>query len=112
MKKFFSDKFNIALVALASASMLFLIISSWVEFFIPLDLFLFGVTCIFVSILLIRKLNRAKRNSAVDFIDEEDEGKRRRQMFFEREGRTNTIITIACFIIFGIVLIYMAIDML
>lgn len=112
MKKFFSDKFNIVLVALASASILFLVISSWVEFFIPLDLVLFGVTCIYIGILLIRRVNRAKKNSVVDFMDDEDEGKKRRQMFFEKEGRANTFITIGCLFIIGAILIYMAIEML
>lgn len=112
MKRFFSNKFNIALVSLLGASAVTLLISSWVDFFIPISLVVVSVTCFYGAFLLIRKMLESRRNSAVEFIDEEDVGRRRRQNFFEKESRSNLILTIASLIIVGGILIYMAIEML
>ena len=112
MKKFFSNKYNIALVVMSAVSVLVLSFSGLVSVFVPIGLFCLGITFLYVAFLLIKKRLHDEQNKASDFINKEDVRQKRKQSFLEKEGTANLIISITGFLIFGVLLIYMGFKLL
>lgn len=112
MKKFFSNKYNVALVVMVGISVLILGLSAIIDFFVTMGLFCLGATFLYIAFLLIKKRLHDEQNKASDFINKEDVRTRKKQSFFEKESKANLIISITGFLVFGALLFYMGFKML
>lgn len=111
-KKFITNKLNITLIVLITVSIILAALSAVGAIFTILSMLSFAATLFFSAYLLIRRKIVKDRTRVSDFMDDDEKLKKKTQTFLEKESRANSTLTISAFIVFGILLVYMAIKMM
>ena len=108
MREFFKNKLNIILVSLIGISLLGVLIASFWEGFVPISCILFGILCIFVAYLFVKKYVASRNKKIDEFISQENNLKRTTSKFLENESKMNIIMLAVLFFAMGVILIYYA----
>ena len=108
MRNFFKNKLNLILLILLGISLLGVLIAYIWEGFVPISCILFGILCLFVGYLFLRKYIDIRNKKIDEFISDESKLKRKTSKFLEGESKMNVILLSVLFFIMGGILIYYA----
>ena len=111
LRKFFKDKKNIVFVSLVGATLISVIIATFVEFFVSISCIIFGIVCFDVAYLLLLRYFKIRKNKKEEFMTDDSAIKRRTTKFLESEGKVNNLLLIVLFVMMGGILILYALNM-